>query len=251
MPTNLTIEYSKKNQEYQNATTPAQKIRILRELIAVTPKHKGTEKLLSQLKKNLSKLEGKQESERRAKKSRGKRGIKKTAPLVVIIGPENSGKTTVFKALTGEGKPKRWPFSTQIAKTAMGSYKGARIQFIDCPSFDFSYANNAEVVLLTKRDEKLEKKFKSKKIIFFEEDQEELLRKLWDSFGLIRVYTDGGKEPMTLKKGATVRAAALDIHKTIYDTFEWAKVKRGKKTFRVGLDYKLHEDDIVWIKSRL
>lgn len=251
MPTNVTIEYSKKYAEYLKATTPNQKIRILKELVSLAPKHKGAEKLLSELKRKIARLESKQEAEKKAKKSRGRRGIKKTAPLVAIIGPENSGKTTLFKSFTGEGVPKQHPFSTQVAKTAIGKYKDAKIQFIDCPSFDFSYANNADVVLLTEHNKRLEKKFKNKKIIVAESSLNKTLKKIWKSFGLIRVYTDEGKDPMTLKKGATIRDAALDIHRDIYETFEWAKVTRNKKTVRVGMSFALRDNDRVWIKSKL
>jgi ribosome-interacting GTPase 1 len=251
VPANLTPEFNKKYREYQDAKTPQQKSRLLRELIGLAPKHKGTENLLARLKKSLSKLESRQEAERRAKKARSHKGIRKVAPLVVLVGPPNSGKTTLFKEFTGEGKPAKHPFSTQQARTAIGRYGDARLQFIDCPSFDFSYANNADVVLLTAPDAAVETKFRNKTIVPAASTPEKTLRRVWKKLGLIRVYTETGDEPMLLKKGATIEDAARDIHKTFAEHFEWARVRRRGRTFRVGLDFKLREGDVVWMKSSL
>ena len=251
VPANLTPEFHKKYMEYKSAKTTTQKIRLLRELIALAPKHKGTEKLLAQLKRTLSKLEKREEAERRAKKRGRKRGIKKVAPLIVIVGPPNSGKTALFRELTGKGEPKPWPYSTQEPETAIGYYNDAKLQFIDCPSFDFSYANNADVILLTKPDETLIEKFSGKKIVIASgKSKEEILREIWKKLDLIRVYTEHGDEPLLLKKGATVEDAAKEIHKQLVEGFEWARVRRAGKIMKVGLDFELEDGDVIWIKSR-
>ena len=250
MPANVTPEFGKKYREFQDARTTTQKIRVLKELIPLAPKHKGGENLRAQLKKKLARLSDRQESEKRTKKGTSRKGIKKIAPLIVIIGPPNSGKTTFFKNFTGEGKPGKHPYSTQEAQTAVGKYRDAKLQFIDCPSFDFSYANNADVVLLTIPDEKLQTKFKNKLIIIAErKSPNKILREAWRHFGLIRVYTETGDEPMLLKKDAIIKDAAKDIHKSFVSNFEWARVKRSGKLYRVGLEFPLKEGDIVWIKA--
>ena len=252
MPANVSIDYAKKLKEYQDAKTINQRIRFLRELIPLAPKHKGGENLVMQLRKSLVKLISKETSIRKTKKGSSRKGIKKTAPLVVIIGPPNSGKTWLFNELTGEGKPKRFAFSTQVAQTAMGPYGDAMIQFIDCPSFDFSYANNADVVVFMDKDKAAEKKFKNRKKVYAKGKRpQEVLFAAWKAMKLIRVYTEGTDEPMLLKSGATMKDAVKDVHKTMIDGFAWAKVKRGKKNYRVGIDFKLKDGDIVWIKSRL
>ncbi|MBR9679676.1 MAG: TGS domain-containing protein [Candidatus Altiarchaeota archaeon] len=253
MPDDQTQEFDKKYSDYKAAQSTVQKIRLLQELISQMPKHKGTENLQAQLKRSLSKLKTRAESEKKS----GKGGtsimtVKKIAPFIVIIGPPNSGKTSLFKALTGKGKPRRYAFSTKIPNTAIAEYKKAKLQLVDTPSFDFSMANNANVIILTEPNPELEKKFKRKRIVIAKgREPQAVLEAVWERLELMRIFTDIGGEPILLKHRQTVKDAADKIHKSFVEGFEWAKVKRGKRTFRVGLDYVLHDDDMLWLKSRL
>ncbi len=248
MPANLTPEFHEKFMAYKRAKNLEEKIKALKELIAVTPKHKGTEKLLANLKKTLARLE--EASLRRKKAGGGRKGIKKVAPLVVIVGPPNSGKTTLFKLLTGKGEPKPWPYSTTEADTAVTRIKGAKIQFIDCPSFDFGYAANADVVLLTVADEELLRKFSGRKVVVWNRKPVERLKEeLWEALDLIRVYTPGAEEPMLLKRGSRVRDAVEKIHSSMLKTFKFARIRRNGKTFKVGLDFELKDGDFLEIRA--
>ena len=56
MPANLTPQYLAAEKRYKEATTPPEKIEALEEMMAVMPKHKGTEKLQADLKHRLAKL---------------------------------------------------------------------------------------------------------------------------------------------------------------------------------------------------
>ena len=69
MPANLPPQYLKAEDEYRKASTPEKRLEKLRELFRLLPKHKGTEKLQSDLKQKMSQL--KEELER------GKPGARK------------------------------------------------------------------------------------------------------------------------------------------------------------------------------
>ena len=55
MPINAHPDYIAAEQEYLQAETKEQKIKCLKKMIALAPKHKGAENLNSQLKKRLAK----------------------------------------------------------------------------------------------------------------------------------------------------------------------------------------------------
>ena len=54
MPANLPPQYSKAEEEFRKATTPSERLEKLREMFRLLPKHKGTEKLQSDLKQKIS-----------------------------------------------------------------------------------------------------------------------------------------------------------------------------------------------------
>ena len=56
MPTNLPPDYYDIEERYRAATTNEEKIEYLNEMMAVIPKHKGTDKLRADLRRRLSKL---------------------------------------------------------------------------------------------------------------------------------------------------------------------------------------------------
>ncbi|MCX6774473.1 MAG: hypothetical protein NTY99_00060, partial [DPANN group archaeon] len=100
MPINAGPEYARAQEEYFKASTTEEKIAGLKKMITTAPKHKGSEKLLQQLKRSLSDLKKAQIKEKKAGK--GKRfAIKKEgAATVVFISVPDSGKSKLFSNLT-------------------------------------------------------------------------------------------------------------------------------------------------------
>src|SRR3989344_9626904 len=98
MPINASYEYINAEKEYLNAKTLNERIRCLEEMIRVAPRHKGSENLLSELKRRLRKFQEKEEKE--SKKGRGKKGIKKEGFQFVFIGKTNKGKSSLLAKLT-------------------------------------------------------------------------------------------------------------------------------------------------------
>src|SRR5512147_1275744 len=103
MPANLTPQYKAAEERLHHAATREEKEEALREMIALLPKHKGTEKLLADLRKRLSKLE-----EEAAHPARGAHGHRVEVGHVrregagqwVLLGPPNAGKSSLLAALT-------------------------------------------------------------------------------------------------------------------------------------------------------
>ncbi len=138
MPTNVTPEYLKAEDTYKSAKSPKEKLVALEIMLSTIPKHKGTEKLQLQIKRNLSKLKKEVEKEKELKKG-GSGGTsffvrKEGAAQVALAGLPNSGKSTILNKLTGKDVDiGHYAFTTVKPTPAMLQYKGIQIQLVDMP----------------------------------------------------------------------------------------------------------------------
>ena len=138
MPTNVTPEYLKAEDTYKSAKSLKEKLAALEVMLSTIPKHKGTEKLQLQIKRNLSKLKKEVEKEKELKKG-GSGGPsffvrKEGAAQVALAGLPNSGKSTLLNKLTGkEVGIGHYAFTTVKPTPAMLQYKGIQIQLVDMP----------------------------------------------------------------------------------------------------------------------
>jgi ribosome-interacting GTPase 1 len=142
MPANLPPQYSKAEEEYRKASTPADRLEKLREMFRLLPKHKGTEKLQSDLKQKISRarddLEG---AGAGAKKSGvGHRVPKEGAGQVVLIGGPNAGKSALLAALTN-ARPEvaAYPYTTRAPQPGMMAWEDVRVQLVDLPAIDADF----------------------------------------------------------------------------------------------------------------
>jgi ribosome-interacting GTPase 1 len=135
MPANLTPQYKAAEQKYREAKTPQEKLRALREMLAVMPKHKGTDHLQGDVKRKIAQLTDEIEQ---VKKGGGKRHNeyvpREGAGQVVLLGPPNSGKSSLVGALT-HASPEvgPYPFTTKKPLPAMMPYEDIQIQMVDMP----------------------------------------------------------------------------------------------------------------------
>ena len=56
MPTNLPPDYFVVEKRFRQEQDPAEKVALLEEMISIVPKHKGTDKLRADLRRQLSRL---------------------------------------------------------------------------------------------------------------------------------------------------------------------------------------------------
>ncbi len=157
MPANLTPQYKAAEDRYRQAETTEEKLAALDEMMALIPKHKGTEHMRADIKRRISKL--KQQDE---KKGGGKRGQeynveKEGGGQVALVGPPNSGKSKLLSRIT-KAQPEigDYPFTTQKPLPGMMPYEDIKFQIVDMPPITEEFtepwmaaiARNADAVLL-------------------------------------------------------------------------------------------------------
>jgi len=134
MPANLTPDYFKAEQWYRQATTTEEKILALEQMLAVMPKHKGTDKLKADLRQKLSALK---EGEGKRRKSAGVDIFhvpRMGAGQVALLGTPNSGKSSIVEVLTNaKVHVADFPFATSAPVPGMMNFEGVHIQVVDMP----------------------------------------------------------------------------------------------------------------------
>ena len=146
MPANLTPEYFKAEKWYKSATTNDEKILALERMLAVMPKHKGTDHLKADLRKKLSRLKdaGTQ------KKSGSHVDIfhvpRGGAGQIVLIGTPNCGKSSILAALTkAKVHVADFPFATNGPVPGMAMFEDVQIQLVDMPPITADYSAPGQV----------------------------------------------------------------------------------------------------------
>ncbi|MFH1501146.1 MAG: GTPase [archaeon] len=152
--TNQSPEFITAQKKYLACKTDEERIIALEEMIRFCPKHKAGESMRANLKTRYKKLQGKIESVKKQKKTRGKVGIKKGDMQAVLIGLTNSGKSSVLSCLTNASPLiASYHFTTKQAALGTMHYEGTKVQLIDLPAiesdmFDQGLANTADLLLV-------------------------------------------------------------------------------------------------------
>jgi ribosome-interacting GTPase 1 len=136
MPANLTPQYHEAELRLRRATSREEKEEALREMIALLPKHKGTEKLQGDLRKRLAKLE---EEATHARRPGHRHEVGHVAPegagQWVMLGPPNAGKSSLLERLThAHPQIADYPFTTREPLPGMMGYEDVQVQLVDTPA---------------------------------------------------------------------------------------------------------------------
>ncbi|MGB8658516.1 MAG: GTPase [Candidatus Zixiibacteriota bacterium] len=135
MPANLPPQYYEAERRYRGAKDLQEKLKILHEMFAIMPKHKGTDKLQADVKAKISKLN----KEIQQKKKTSRRGDqyfveKEGAAQVVLIGPPNVGKSQVLTSLThATPEVAAYPYTTTKPLCGMMPFENIQVQLVDTP----------------------------------------------------------------------------------------------------------------------
>jgi ribosome-interacting GTPase 1 len=136
VPANLPPAYKDAEARFHGAATREEKMVALREMLALLPKHKGTEKLHGDLRKRLSKLE---EEQTHAKRPGHRAEVghveREGAGQWVLVGPPNAGKSSLLKALThAHPEIADYPFTTRAPQPGMMPFEDVQVQLVDTPA---------------------------------------------------------------------------------------------------------------------
>lgn len=142
MPANVSPEFKKAREAFQKAREPAERLACLKEMLRTIPKHKGTEHLQADLKTRIKELT--------AEIAGPRKGAARTGPAhsvprdgaaqIALIGPPNSGKSSLHARLTGShAEVTPYPNTTHAPLPGMYNYEDVQFQLIDLPpiSADF------------------------------------------------------------------------------------------------------------------
>ena len=139
MPANLPPQYFETEKKLKTARTSEEKIAILEELLAIVPKHKGTENLRAQVKRKIS-LFKKEIQEQKLKKTGSSIGpkifIEKEGDAqIVILGPTNVGRSSLLSILTNaKVAVLNYPYTTTEPTPGMFNFQDLQLQMVETPA---------------------------------------------------------------------------------------------------------------------
>jgi hypothetical protein len=158
MPANLTPQYLEAELKFKQAKTTPEKIKALEVMMAVIPKHKGTERLRGQLKSRMAKLKEELQKRPTVGKAEQAYNIKREGTAqVVLLGLPNSGKSSLLSQITNaSSEVADYPFTTQKPIPGMMKFENLQIQLVDVPPIQLDHIEpgfpnlirNADALLL-------------------------------------------------------------------------------------------------------
>ena len=159
MPANLTAQYKQAEERFRTAATHVAKLEGLREMLALLPRHKGTEKLYADLRKRLAKLEeeGDPHTHSGARHDDPGHVHHEGAGQWALVGPPNAGKSALLRALThAHPEVAPYPFTTRVPLAGMMPFEDVQVQLVDTPAVSVQHTEpwltnlvrNADGVLL-------------------------------------------------------------------------------------------------------
>jgi len=138
MTTNLSPQAKDKWAEVVACRSTPEKIKLMREFVALCPKHKGTSRLLANVKQRIVALEQELEKTKARRRGGGGRSFlipKEGAGQIVILGPTNVGKSNLVSSITN-AKPEvsSFPFTTRNPVPGMVQYQNIQFQLVEAPA---------------------------------------------------------------------------------------------------------------------
>ena len=133
MPANLPPQYFGAEKKFRSAKSAADKIMALEEMLAIMPKHKGTDHLRADLRRKIARLS--QSAEKKAATQRASMLIEKEgAAQIAVVGLPNAGKSQLVSGVTNASPTvAEYPLTTHSAIPGMMVFENIQMQLIDTP----------------------------------------------------------------------------------------------------------------------
>lgn len=158
MPTNLPPEYFDADKRLRAATSDPEKVACLEEMLAIIPKHKGTDKLRADYRRKISQLKAAIQSHKKTSRHESIFHVEREGPArVVVVGTPNTGKSALLAAVTSaEPKVADYEFTTATPQPGMMPVRDIQVQLVDTPPLSrmhvepelFNLIRSADLVLL-------------------------------------------------------------------------------------------------------
>jgi uncharacterized protein len=137
MPANLSPEYKAAEANFRKARDPRERLEWLREMLRVIPKHKGTDHLQGDIKHKIKDLSDELEGPKKGGTRSGPAVVTRPegAAQLALIGPPNSGKSSLHAQLTGSNAHVApYPFTTLHPEPGMMPHEDIHFQLVDLPA---------------------------------------------------------------------------------------------------------------------
>jgi ribosome-interacting GTPase 1 len=158
VPANLPPAYFEAEKRYREAKNPAEAMTALEEMLAIMPKHKGTDKLKADLRRRISKLKSKQQQKKKLSRRDSSYTVEREGVgQVALMGTANVGKSSLVAALTNaDPHVADFPHSTWKPTPGMMYFENVQIQLIDMPPISQEHtepwlldiARRADIILI-------------------------------------------------------------------------------------------------------
>ena len=145
MPTNLSPEYKKAEKAFRDVRDDQERLACLKEMLRTIPKHKGTEHLQADIKSRIKQLsEDLAAPKKGASRSGPVHSIRpEGAAQVALLGPPNSGKSSLHVELTGSRAAiGPYPRTTHEPMPGMLPFEDVHFQLVDLPPISEDYLDS-------------------------------------------------------------------------------------------------------------
>jgi uncharacterized protein len=134
MPANLPPQYFEAEKRFRNAATAEEKVEALEAMLAIMPKHKGTDHLQAELRHKIAKIT--EEAERKSATSHKNFSIRREgAGQIALVGMPNTGKSSLLALLTNvQPEIAAYPFTTKSPNVGMMPFENIQVQLVDMPA---------------------------------------------------------------------------------------------------------------------